>query len=287
MKRLIKLGLLLTSSLIITGCSRSQSETKDITIVGSTAMQPMIEMAAEEYQQTQTKTQLTVQGGGSGTGLSQVQSGAVTIGNSDIFAKQQPGIKADKLIDHQVAVVGIAPVINKEAGIKNLTLKQLQGVFTGKYKNWKQVGGKDVPIIVINRAQGSGTRFSFEADVLDGKDAINAQEQESSGTVQKMVQATPGSISYLSFSYLNKDTVPVMIDGVKPTPKNVVDNKWKIWAYQHMYTKKNSDQATKDFIKYMNSEKIQKHLIEKLGYISIEKMQVQKDADGNVEMIKR
>lgn len=230
----ILIGSLLIATLM-TGCASKKNN--NITIVGSTAMQPMIEMAAEEFQH-HSKVRITVQGGGSGTGLSQVQAGAVAIGNSDIFAQQQPGIKAEKLQDNKVAVVGIAPVVNKKVGIDNLSMDQLKGIFTGKYTNWKQVGGKNQKIIVINRAQGSRTRKAFESDVLKGESAIKAQEQDSSGTVQKMIAATPGSISYLAFPYLNKDVQKLSIDNVKPNAKNVENNDWKIWAYEHMYTKK-------------------------------------------------
>ena len=79
-------------AILMTGCTSKKNQ-NNVTIVGSTAMQPMIEMAAEEFQH-HSKVRITVQGGGSGTGLSQVQAGAVAIGNSDIFAQQQPGIKA-------------------------------------------------------------------------------------------------------------------------------------------------------------------------------------------------
>lgn len=134
----ILIGSLLIATLM-TGCASKKNN--NITIVASTAMQPMIEMAAEEFQH-HSKVRITVQGGGSGTGLSQVQAGAVAIGNSDIFAQQQPGIKAEKLQDNKVAVVSIAPVVNKKVGIDNLSMEQLKGIFTGKYTNWKQVGGK-------------------------------------------------------------------------------------------------------------------------------------------------
>ncbi|WP_461242736.1 phosphate ABC transporter substrate-binding protein [Secundilactobacillus muriivasis] len=281
------------AGLLLGGCGNSNSSKKSsesdktpttkITAVGSTALQPLVEQAAQDYQAQNKGVNLTVQGGGSGTGLSQVQQGAVQIGNSDIFAEQQSGVKAKELVDHKVAVVGMAPVINKDVNVTNVTMAQLRDIFTGKITNWKDVGGKDQKISVVNRAQGSGTRATFEAAVLAGKKAMTAQEQDSNGTVQKIVSSTPGAISYLAFSYVNKAGVkPLSIDNVKPTDANVTTNKWTIWSYEHMYTKGEPNAATAKFLKYMASSKVQTGLVKKLGYISIHDMKVTKNAQNVV-----
>lgn len=281
------------AGLLLGGCSSKSShkssseDTKaakvtKITAVGSTALQPLVEQAAQDYQATNKNVNLTVQGGGSGTGLSQVQQGAVQIGNSDIFAEQSSGIKADKLVDHKVAVVGMTPVVNPEVGVANVSMAQLRDIFTGKITNWKQVGGKDQKISVINRAQGSGTRATFEGAVLEGQKAVTSQEQDSNGTVQKLVSSTPGAISYLAFSYVNDKVKALSIDNVKPTDKNVTTNKWTIWSYEHMYTKGQPVKAAAGFLKYMNSDKVQGSLVNKLGYISIHDMKVTKNAKNVV-----
>ena len=263
--------------------AKKQPPQQKVTIVGSTALQPLAEAVVDVYQAKRPQTSITVQGGGSGTGLSQVQEGAVNIGSSDIFADQQDGIDEKKLRDHIVAVSGIVPVVNKELGIKNLSLDQLRQIFTGKITNWQQVGGPDLPITVINRANGSGTRVAFEQSVFKpGSHAVNAQEQDSNGTVKEIVANTPGAISYISFSYLNNTVQPLKIDGVRPTATNVTTNKWPLWSYEHMYTQKHPNKATAEFIKYMQSKQVQDTLVEEANYVNIHDMQVTRTPTGTV-----
>lgn len=280
-----KMTMFLTSILsivLLTGCSKWVDKGQSITAVGSTALQPLVETVAEEYQNNHPGQFVNVQGGGSGTGLSQVQSGAVNIGNSDVFAEEKSGIDAKKLVDHQVAVVGITPIVNKEVGVKNISMENLQKIFTGEITNWKQVGGNDVEVVILNRASGSGTRGTFERWVLNGKKPRAAQEQDSSGTVRQIVTDTPGAISYVAFSYVTKDVATLAIDGVDPTDENVKTNKWTIWSYEHMYTKGQPTKLTKQFLDYVLSEKVQKEIVSKLGYIAISDMKVKRDWQGNV-----
>lgn len=266
------------------GCG-NQTQNK-ITVVGSTALQPLVEKAATEYQKEHGGN-ITVQGGGSGTGLSQVQEGAVQIGDSDVFAQQQNGIRANELVDHKVAVAGIAPIVNQKVKVKNITMQQLREIFEGQITNWKQLGGQNQKIVVINRSKGSGTRVTFESDVMNGREMMNAQEQDSNGTVQQIVANTPGAISYISFAYLRSQGIhPLKIDGVQPTTKNVATNKWKIWSYEHMYTKGQPTGETKKFLKYMLSTPVQHKMIKEMRYISIHDMQVQKTISGKVTPIK-
>ena len=276
---LLSVGMM---SLMLAGCSKWIDKGQSITAVGSTALQPLVETVAEEYQNIHPGQFVNVQGGGSGTGLSQVQSGAVNIGNSDVFAEEKSGINAKELVDHQVAVVGITPIVNKKVGVKNISMQDLQKIFTGEITNWKQVGGNDVDVVILNRASGSGTRGTFERWVLDGKEAKPSQEQDSSGTVRQIVADTPGAISYVAFSYVTKDVATLSIDGVAPTVKNVTTNQWVIWSYEHMYTKGQPKDLTKEFLDYVLSSHVQKNLVGKLGYIPISDMKVKRDWQGNI-----
>lgn len=296
-----KLGLLFfATGLLLAGCGSGGASTEssqasggsssgaasnenvEILAVGSTALQPLVEAAGESFSADNPNYTITVQGGGSGTGLSQVEAGAVTIGNSDVFADEKDGVDASKLVDHKVAVVGMAPVVNKDAGVTDLSQQDLIDIFTGKVKNWSELGGADQEISVINRASGSGTRATFEKWGLDGAETIQTQEQDSSGTVRKIVAETPGAISYLALSYLDDSIQALSLDGVEATPENIEDNKWPIWSYEHMYTNGEPDANVKAFLDYIMTDDVQQGIVIELGYLPITDMKVERSVDGEV-----
>lgn len=262
--------------------ARKQPPLDKVTVVGSTALQPLTEAVTKKYRAGHPQASITVQGGGSGTGLSQVQAGAVNIGASDIFAEQKDGIAAHRLQDHVVAVSGIVPIVNRRLGIRDLSLDQLRQIYTGEITNWRQVGGPDQPVTVINRAAGSGTRVAFEQVVLKNQPAINAQEQDSNGTVKEIVANTPGAISYISAAYLNRQVQPLTIGGVTPTAGNIATNRWPLWSYEHMYTQQKPTRATREFIAFMQSKRVQQTLVKAAHYISIHDMHVQRAVDGTI-----
>ncbi|WP_068615250.1 phosphate ABC transporter substrate-binding protein [Paenibacillus tuaregi] len=253
---------------------------------GSTALQPLVEQVGKKFMDKNTGVSIQVQGGGSGTGLTQVSGGQVQIGNSDVFAseKMKDEAAAKELVDHQVAVVAIAAVTNPEVGVTNLTKQQLVDIFTGKITNWKDVGGKDQAIVIVNRPSSSGTRATFEKFALGTKteDLKGSIQEDSSGTVKKLVTETPGAIGYLALSYLDDKVKAVQYEGVDATVDNVVSGKYPVWAYEHMYTKGEPDATTKAFLDYFMTDEVQNGDVVELGYIPASKMQVKRDEAGNV-----
>ena len=265
--------------------SASTALSGSITAVGSTALQPLVDAAAELFMEENSGVQITVQGGGSGQGITQIIEGSVQIGNSDVFAEEkvEDASDLDGITDNRVCVVGMGPIVNADVSIDDITLEDLARIFTGEVTNWSELGGSDEDIVVINRQSGSGTRSVFEAAVFtDGQVAGTFQEQDSSGTVSKMVAETPGAISYLAFSYYSDYVKALSVDGVAPEAANVEDNSWVIWAYEHMYTSSNPDEVTQAFIDFMMGDEVQGSLVEESGYIPISGMKVEKDAEGNV-----
>jgi len=255
---------------------------------GSTALQPLVELVAENFMDKNTGVDIQVQGGGSGTGLTQVAEKQVDIGNSDVFAEEKlkdaDAEKAAALVDHQVAVVAIAAVAHPDAGVDSLTKQQLVDIFTGKITNWSEVGGADQKIQIINRPGSSGTRATFESFALGTKteDIPGSIQEDSSGTVKKMIGETPGAIGYLALSYLDDSIKTLSLDGVEASVDNVVSGKYPVWAYEHMYTNGEPNATVKAFLDFFLTDEVQTGEVVELGYIPAVKMQVVRDVAGTV-----
>lgn len=285
-KRNLKLicmaGILCLSVGSFLGCGASDNggdstgEKKNITISGSSAMLPLMENSIEKFKDVNKDAVINAQAGGSGTGLSQVLEGSVDIGNSDVFADEKLDEKdAKELVDHKVIAQGFAVVVNKDAGIDSLTKQQIKDIFSGKVKNWKEVGGKDEEIMVIHRPESSGTRATFTKTILDGdkeleNDSIGAT-QDSNGAVLNTMKGNKGAISYAALTYTKTDEAKnalnlVKIDGVEPTSENVKNGTYKFWSWGHMYTKGEATGVAKEFIDFVGSKE-NAGVIDELGLI--------------------
>jgi phosphate transport system substrate-binding protein len=291
-KKLASLGVVAMMSLSILGCgsdtasndkaASSSSLSGSITGSGASALLPLAKDAADKFKELHPEVSITLNGGGSGTGLKQVADGSVDIGNSDVAADTKlDKAVADGLVDHKVCVVTMAPVVNKDiaATVKSLTKQQLTDIFTAKITNWKEVGGPDEEIVLITRPSTSGTRALFKEFALGGaEEASNKSlETDDSGTLLQSIKDNKGAIGYVALSYLvnNQDVATVSVDGVAPTLENTYNGTYPVWGYEHMYTKGEPNATVKAYLDFIMSDEYGKSM-EAQGYGVTSKMQVQR-----------
>lgn len=253
-------------------------------VSGSSALQPLVNAAKEKFEAIHKDVSIEVSAGGSKKGLTDVAAGAVQIGDSDIFA---PEDLKTQLVDHRVAVVGYAAMANKgpfDDKVSALTLADMAKVFTGEIKNWKQLGGGDLPIVVINRSPNSGTRAVFGSIVLGGDKFIESQTEDNSGQLVAKLKQTKGAISYLALSFADPElrTFGVKTDAgtVEAGPAAIATGSYPVWSYEHMYTKGQPTGASKTFLDYMLSSEFQEQVLPSVkGFIPVTQMKVSRDKD--------
>jgi phosphate transport system substrate-binding protein len=255
-----------------------------VQISGSSALQPLVNAAKEQYEQKHKGVSIEVSAGGSKKGLADVASGAVQIGDSDIFA---PEDLKSQLVDHKVAVVGFAAMANKgpfNEKIAAVPVADLAKIFSGGITNWKDVGGVTQPVVVINRAPGSGTRAVFGNLVLGGDKFVESQTEDNSGALVAKLKQTKGAVSYLALSFADPELKVLSIKGesgvVEPSAASITAGTYPIWSYEHMYTKGQPTGATKEFLDYMASSEFQEKVLPTVkGFIPVTQMKVSRDKD--------
>ncbi len=246
-----------------TGTAPNYNVSGEITADGSSALQPLIAQAASEFDKT-NGTHSTINAGGSGKGLTDVNNGAVQIGMSDLFQSDK---QISGLTDHQVAAVAFTLVVSPDlkGKVDNLTTKQIQDIYTGVTTNWSQVGGPTEPITVVNRPSNSGTRGTFEKYVLGSTSEVpgNTLTQDNTGAVFQAVSGTNGSIGYVSTGFVTnaQQTAsapsPICIDGAKATASDINIGKYKFWNIEHAYTKGPATGAAKALLQYVLNSEVQ------------------------------
>lgn len=256
------LGALFVLCAIVACSGNAGNAPTTLTVDGSTALQPLVTQAAADYAAKHPEVTIDVKGGGSAKGIFDVSSHSVDIGDSDVDAA------AADLTDHQVAVVAFAVVHGPNAGVESLTIPQIASIFNGKVTNWKQLGGHDQPIAVVNRPLGSGTRRVFSTVFMGGREPSNVGTIiDSSEQVSAKVKNTAGAVSYVGLSYATKYNLPMIaVGGVVASIPNIRNRSYGFWSYEHMYTTAKSSPAAEAFIDYVRSDDA---IIDKLGFIAI------------------
>ena len=208
--------------LLSLGCQRSKA---GITVAGSTSVEPFSELLAEEYMSQHAGSHIYVQGGGSTAGIEAATTGAANIGMSSRYLIDSE----NRLHAVMIAKDAIAVIVNPKNPIGDLFLGQIRNIFSGKIKNWKEVGGALHPIVLVTREEGSGTRESFQKFVMEKADiSLEALVQDSNGAVRQVVSSDPSAIGYISLGLVNEEVKAIRISGVEPTVANIDNGQYKL-----------------------------------------------------------
>lgn len=231
----------------LAGCGRAR---ENVTMAGSTAFQPFAEKLAEQYMATHPGVSITVQGGGSSLGIQSALSGAAQIGMADLVVLPAETAALRSLV---AARDGIAVVLNPANSVKALTLDQVRDIFTGKIRNWKDVGGADHTIAVISREAGSGTRSSFEQILGNFKLTHEALIQDSNGTIRETVANDANAVGYLSHGLINAKIKAIPIDGVDCSEASIMAGSYKLVRPVFLMAKADASPACQAFLDFVLS----------------------------------
>ena len=241
-----------------------------ISMAGSTSMEKLANAVAESFMAKYPGVMVTAEFTGSSAGVEAVTAGSVDIGNSSRALKDSE--KEAGAVENIVAIDGIAVVVDPANTIEGLTKQQLTDIYTGKVKNWSEVGGEDSVIIVVGREAGSGTRGAFE-ELLEIEDAcVYANELDSTGAVMAKVASTPGAIGYVSLDVIDDSVIPVALDGVVPTVDNIKAGEYFLsrpFVMATMGEISEQNEVVQAFFEYLKSEE-GKEVIEAVGLITVD-----------------
>lgn len=257
MKKIVFLvfALLLTIAVLVACGKTSGTDKKTVSTDGSTSMEKMIGSLGEAYEQKDNAVKVTYNPTGSSSGITSVLEGRSDIGLSSRTLNEEE--KKSGLIEKTVAYDGIAIIVNRENGIDNLSKEQISDIFTGKIKNWNEVGGMDKEIVLIGREAGSGTRDGFES-ITGTKDTCKyRQELSSTGDVITTVSGNDAAIGYASLASIKESVKVLNVDEVIPTEKSILDGSYGIQRPFVIVTNgnKKASGAAEKFLEYVFSEK--------------------------------
>lgn len=238
----------------------------NIDIAGGTAHIPVMKGAAKQIMEANPDIRITVAGGGSGVGVQKVGEGLAQIGNTGRPIKEKE-IKNYGLETFPFAIDGVAAAVNPANPVASLTKAQMKDIFSGKIRNWKEIGGKDAPITLYVREDGSGTRETFEDRGLDkGTSAPSANVVNSNGAMKTAIAQDPNAIGYVGIGHLDNSIRGIAVDGKTPTQVNAANGSYPITRLLYMNTKGKPQGIVKAFVDYIYSP-AGAELIKAAGYI--------------------
>ncbi len=248
----------------------------NIVINGSTTVLPVMQKAAESFMAVNPGISLVISGGGSGNGIKALMEKQCDVAMSSRDMKQNERAAAEKKgvapVRIPVAVDAIVPVVNPANAVSNLSLEELAGIFSGKIRNWKEVGGSDSPIVVVSRDTSSGT-FECWQELIMKKDRVTpkALMQASNGTVVQTVAKNKNAIGYIGLGYLDRSVKGLRVANVEASAATALERKWPVARELYIFTNGEPGGEIKKLVDYLlAADKGQKD-VAATGYVPIRK----------------
>lgn len=222
--------VLFCSVMLLCSCNYSPTtgfghKKKTVTLAGSTSIMPFTEKLAEHFMIDHPEFVVNVQGGGSTAGIQACLNKTIDIGMSSRQLKQEETILNEILICYD----GISVVVHPRNPVSALTLEQIRGIFSGRIRNWKELGWIDRKIDAVTREEGSGTRGSFEELVMKNEEIYDGiMVQDSNGSVKEVVATDPYAIGYISLGLVDNRVRALSINGIYASVENIKTKKYKI-----------------------------------------------------------
>ena len=265
---------------VLAGVSAAQAG--NITVKGSDTLVILAQKWAENYMAKNPGTKIQVTGGGSGIGFAALQNKSTDLANASRKIKAKEIAECVKAFgkrptEYKVALDGLSVYVAEGYPVKELSVDQLEGIFTGEIKNWKQLGGKDAPITVYSRENSSGTYEFFKESVLKGKDFVaSAQTMPGTAAVLQAVIKDANGIGYGGAAYgqgsraLNIKATEASA-AVDPTEENVLKGTYPIWRYLYVYVNPSLDKGEIEaYLTWIRSDEGQK-VVKDVGYFPLPK----------------
>lgn len=258
---------MMTMALLSAGCSGAGPR-DEVIVTGSTTLLPIAEVSGEMYTKSHPGTVVLASGMGSSAGIESVSKGSSDIGTS---SRELKGEELDLgLVDTPVAYDAIAVIVHPDNPVHGLTTSQVRDIFAGRITNWKEVGGPDLPIGLVNRDEASGTREAFSKIVMgDTRFDKGAVVLPGTGQVRSVIADVEGSIGYISLGFVTDDVRAVAIDGVEPSEESVVSGKYRIQRVLHFFTRADVSPTARSYIEYVLSPEVQETVVREAGFIPI------------------
>lgn len=260
---------------ILVACS-NEKDTADtqtggslVTISGSTSIGPLAEKLAMKYEE-ENDVKIEVNQIGSSAGITNAISGVSQIGMASRDLK--PEEKDSNLQELIIAYDGIVVVTHPSNPVKNLTMEQVKQIFTGEVTNWKEVGGKDMEIVVVSREDGSGSRDAFQEIVgyESGQLIKNAIVASGNGNIKTTVAMNKHAIGFISFEYIDESVSTMDINGVQAKAENVLAGQYELSRPFLFVHKEDVPESAKQFMEYILTPEGQK-IVESAGAIPLTK----------------